>query len=99
MENGKEENFQVEVLTRLAVIESKLDEQKETKDIAYRAYNNTKENIKDINNLKEKVNNLQNEVEGIKDQPRQRWFNLLGTMISIVVTAIVTFILAKIGLD
>ena len=71
MEN-KEENFEVQVLTRLAVIESKLDEQKETKDTAYRAYNNAKENTKDINNLKEKVTGLEKEVESIKDQPRQR---------------------------
>ena len=97
MEN-KEENFEVQVLTRLAVIESKLDEQKETKDTAYRAYNNAKENTKDINNLKEKVTGLEKEVEGIKDQPRQRWFSLIGTILSVVVTAVVTFILVKVGL-
>ncbi len=98
MEN-KEENFEVQVLTRLAVIESKLDEQKETKDTAYRAYNNAKENTKDINNLKEKVTSLEKDVEGIKEQPRQRWFNLVGTILSVVVTAIVTFILVKIGIS
>lgn len=97
MEN-KEENFEVQVLTRLAVIESKLDEQKETKDTAYRAYNNAKENTKDINNLKEKVTGLEKEVEGIKDQPRQRWFSLIGTILSVVVTAVVTFVLVKVGL-
>ena len=97
MEN-KEENFEVQVLTRLAVIESKLDEQKETKDTAYRAYNNAKENTKDINNLKEKVTGLEKEVESIKDQPRQRWFSLLGTILSVVVTAVVTFVLVKVGL-
>lgn len=98
MEN-KEENFEVQVLTRLAVIESKLDEQKETKDTAYRAYNNAKENTKDINNLKEKVTSLEKDVEGIKEQPRQRWFNLVGTILSVVITAIVTFILVKIGIS
>lgn len=97
MEN-KEENFEVQVLTRLAVIESKLDEQKETKDTAYRAYNNAKENTKDINNLKEKVTGLEKEVEGIKDQPRQRWFSLIGTILSVVITAVVTFVLVKVGL-
>lgn len=94
----KEENFEVQVLTRLAVIESKLDEQKETKDTAYRAYNNAKENTKDINNLKEKVTGLEKEVEGIKDQPRQRWFSLIGTILSVVITAVVTFVLVKVGL-
>lgn len=97
MEN-KEENFEVQVLTRLAVIESKLDEQKETKDTAYRAYNNAKENTKDINNLKEKVTGLEKEVESIKDQPRQRWFSLIGTILSVVITAVVTFVLVKVGL-
>lgn len=97
--DNKEENFEVQVLTRLAVIESKLDEQKETKDTAYRAYNNAKENTKDINNLKEKVTSLEKDVEGIKEQPRQRWFNLVGTILSVVVTAIVTFILVKIGIS
>lgn len=34
-------------LTRLAVIESKLDDYKKIEDITYRAYNNAKENTKD----------------------------------------------------
>lgn len=94
----KEENFEIQVLTRLTVIETKLDDYKKIEDICYRAYNNSKENSKDITNLKEKVTSLEKDVEGIKEQPRQRWFNLLGTIISVVVTAIVTFILAKIGI-
>lgn len=97
MEN-KEENFEIQVLTRLAVIESKLDDYKKIEDITYRSYNNSKENSKDIVNLKEKVNGLEKDVEGIKEQPRQRWFNLLGTIISVVVTAVVTFALVKVGL-
>lgn len=97
MEN-KEESFEVQVLSRLAVIESKLDDYKKIEDISYRAYNNAKENTKDINNLKEKVTSLDKDVETIKEQPRQRWFNLAGTIISVVVTAIVTFVLVKVGL-
>ena len=38
-------------------------------------------------------------VEIIEEKPRQRWFNLLGTIISVVVTAVVTFIFAKIGIN
>ena len=98
MEN-KEESFEIQVLTRLAVIESKLDDYKKIEDVCYRAYNNTKENIKDINNLKEKVTSIEKDVEGIKEQPRQRWFNLAGTIVSVVVTAIVTFVLAKIRIN
>lgn len=99
MEVNKEENFEIQVLTRLAVIESKLDDYKKIEDISYRGYNNSKENSKDIVNLKEKVAGLEKDVEGIKEQPRQRWFNLLGTIISVVITAVVTFILAKIGIN
>lgn len=95
----KENDFQIQVLTRLAVIESKIDDYKKIEDITYRAYNNSKENTKDIVNLKEKVTTLEKDVEGIKEQPRQRWFNLLGTIISVVVTAIVTFILVKVGIN
>lgn len=94
----KENDFEIQVLTRLAVIESKLDDYKKIEDTTYRAYNNSKENTKDINNLKEKVTSLEKDVEGIKDQSRQRWFNLIGNILSVVVTAIVTFILVKIGI-
>lgn len=97
MEN-KEDNFEIQVLTRLAVIESKLDDYKKIEDITYRAYNNAKENTKDINNIKENITSLEKDVEAIKEQARQRWFNLVGNIISIVITAIVTFILAKIGI-
>lgn len=99
LKRQEQENFETEVLTRLAVIESKLDDYKKIEDISYRAYNNTKDNKKDIENMKVDITSLQKEVEGIKEQPRQRWFNLLGTIISVVVTALITFILAKIGLN
>ena len=52
MEN-KEENFEIQVLTRLAVIESKLDDYKKIEDVCYRAYNNSKQNEKDIKEIKE----------------------------------------------
>lgn len=94
-----ERDFETEVLSRLAVIESKLDDYKKIEDISYRAYNNTKENKKDIDNMKGDINALQKEVEGIKEQPRQRWFNLIGTILSVAVTAVVTFILTRIGIN
>lgn len=83
----------------MAVIESKLDDYKKIEDVAYRAYNNTKDNKKDIENMKSDITLLQKKVEIIEEKPRQRWFNLLGTIISVVVTAVVTFILAKIGIN
>lgn len=97
MEEEKQ-SFEIAVLTRLAVIESKLDKYAKIEDVAYRAYNNAKENSKDINYLKEKTTSIEKEVETLKDHPRQRWFNLIGTIVSVVITSIVTFALAKIGL-
>lgn len=52
MEN-KEESFEIQVLTRLAVIEAKLDDYKKIEDISYRAYNNSKQNEQDIKEIKD----------------------------------------------
>lgn len=52
MEN-KEENFEIQVLTRLTAIETKLDDYKKIEDISYRAYNNSKQNKQDIKEIKE----------------------------------------------
>jgi hypothetical protein len=46
--------FETEVLTRLAVIESKLDGYKELKNVAYEANTRSKENLQDIRDIKEK---------------------------------------------
>lgn len=51
----KEQNFEVEVLTRLAVIESKLDKYYQIEDTTYRAYNNSKQNEKDIKEIQDKL--------------------------------------------
>lgn len=87
-----EKTFESEVLSRLAVIESKLDEQKETKDTAYRAYNNSKENAKDICELKERVRD-------IEEKPSKRWESIVTTIITGIAMAILGFILAKMGLN
>lgn len=50
---GKEENFEIQVLTRLTAIETKLDDYKKIEDITYRAYNNSKQNEQDIKEIKE----------------------------------------------
>ena len=46
--------FETEVLTRLAVIESKLDGYKELKAISYEANTRSKENFQEIKELKDK---------------------------------------------
>lgn len=48
-----EKNFETEVLTRLAVIESKLDNYKEVKTVAYNADTRSKENRAEIEEMKE----------------------------------------------
>lgn len=52
MEN-KEVQFETEVLTRLAVIESKLDGYKEVKSVAYSADNRSKQNEQEIKEIKD----------------------------------------------
>ena len=49
-----EKTFETEVLTRLAVIESKLDGYKELKKITYDNEAKTKQNTEDIEELKDK---------------------------------------------
>lgn len=51
MENG----FQTEVLTRLAVIESKLDGYKDLKKIVHEANTRSKENEEDVKELQDKM--------------------------------------------
>ena len=48
-----EKSFETEVLTRLAVIESKVDGYGETKKVAYSADNRSKQNEEDIKEMKD----------------------------------------------
>ena len=50
-----EKTFETEVLTRLAVIEDKLDGYRETKKTVYEADNRSKQNEEDIKELKDKL--------------------------------------------
>jgi len=52
MEN-MEKQFETEVLTRLAVIESKLDGYKEVKSVAYSADTRSKQNEQEIKEIKD----------------------------------------------
>lgn len=77
MEN-MEENFETQVLTRLAVIESKLDDYKKIEDVAYRAYNNSKQNQQDIKEIKD----------------NNQWLKrtIIGEIIGLVFLAVAMFI-------
>lgn len=50
-----EKDFETQVLTRLAVIESKIDDYNKIKDRASEAYNNSIENKKDIADINDKI--------------------------------------------
>ena len=50
-----EQSFETEVLSRLAVIESKLDGYKDIKKVAYEADTLSKENEQDIREIKDKI--------------------------------------------
>ncbi len=77
-----DKTFETEVLTRLAVIESKLDGYKEVKSIAYEANTRSKENECEIKELKDK----------------NKWLSrtIIGAIIGEVVAII--FLIVKIGL-
>lgn len=75
---SKEDNFEIQVLTRLAVIEAKLDDYKKIEDISYRAYNNSKQNQQDIKEIKD----------------NNQWLKrtIIGEIIGLVFLAITMFI-------
>lgn len=77
-----DKTFETEVLTRLAVIESKLDGYKELKTVAYSADTRSKENKNEIEELKEK----------------NKWLSrtIIGAVIGEIVAII--FLVVKIGL-
>ena len=79
MEN---KNFETEVLTRLAVIESKIDDYKDTREKADEAYNKAKENEKEILDIQDKM----------------KWISraIVGAIITAIIG--VVFVFLKIGL-
>lgn len=83
--------FETEVLTRLAVIESKLDGYKEIKKITYLNEQKCNQNIDDINDLKSRVDELEK-------KPTKRYDNVVAQIISFVVNAILIIVAIKIGL-
>lgn len=50
-----EKDFETQVLTRLAVIESKIDDYNNIKEKCEEAYNKSKENEKDISEINDKI--------------------------------------------
>ena len=77
-----DKDFETQVLTRLAVIESKLDDYKSVREKTEEAYNTSQENKQDIVEINEKL----------------KWLSrtIIGAIISGIVGII--FILIKIGM-
>lgn len=59
-----EQSFETEVLTRLAVIESKLDGYKEIKKVAYDTESRSKQNEQDIRDMQEENKWLRHAIVG-----------------------------------
>lgn len=59
-----EKDFETQVLTRLAVIESKLDDYNSLKDKTNEAYTLSKENEKKINEINDKIRWLTRTIAG-----------------------------------
>lgn len=59
-----DKNFETEVLTRLAVIESKLDDYKVIRERAEMAFNLTSENKQDIDEINDKIKWLTRTIVG-----------------------------------
>lgn len=77
-----DKNFETQVLTRLAVIESKLDDYKSVREKTEESYNISQENKQDIAEINEKI----------------KWISrtVIGAIISGIIGII--FILIKIGI-
>lgn len=77
-----DKNFETQVLTRLAVIESKLDDYKSVREKTEESYNLSQENKQDIAEINEKI----------------KWISrtVVGAIISGIIGII--FILIKIGI-
>ena len=84
-----EQTFETEVLTRLAVIENKLDDYK---DIKNKTDNTDKKAIQNEQDIKE----LKKEVSEIKDNNKWAFRTSIGAIITAVVGLVFVFI--KIGL-
>lgn len=92
-----DKTFETEVLSRLAVIESKLDDYKDIKEKAEFAYNKSINNEEDIKNNKQEIKSVSERVKIIEEKPAKKWdsvtMTILGTIVGAIVGSILTSIL------
>lgn len=79
------EKFELEVLTRLAVIESKIDDYKNLKEKTESAYNLSKRNEESISD--------------IKDRNKWLWRTAIGSLITGLIGILVLFIKVGMGIN
>lgn len=94
-----EKTFETEVLSRLAVIESKLDDYKNIKEKVEFAYNKSINNEEDIKTNKQEIKEVSERVKVIEEKPAKKWDNVImttiGTVVGGIVGAIITLIFKK----
>ena len=91
-----EKTFETEVLSRLAVIESKLDDYKEIKEKSEIAYNKSINNEEDIKLNKQEIKAVSDRVKSIEEKPAKKWDTIITTSLSTIAGAIVGAILTLI---
>lgn len=78
------DKFELEVLTRLAIIENKIDDYKNLKERAEEAYNLSKKN--------------ESEILEIKDRNKWLWRTAIGAFITGLIGILILFIRVGIGI-
>lgn len=77
---------------------NRLDRQEKMVDTVHKLALSVSELANKLGTVQDKVDGLCEDVEEIKDKPAKRWDGLVEKIIFTVVGALVTFVLAKIGL-
>lgn len=91
-----EKNFETEVLTRLAVIENKLNGYSEIKKSVYEITSKSENNQREIEEIKLELGRQKNDIDEQKYKPGKKWDKIISTIISTAVGGIVGAIIALI---
>lgn len=89
-------DFKIEVLTQLAVINSKLDGYNKTQEIAVNAENRSKQNEQELKEIKQELKATGERVKTIEEKPAKKWDNVTGTVLGTIAGAIVGSIMTLI---
>ncbi len=90
MEYGNE--FEKEILQRLATIEAKLDDFKEISNLAHLNNTNLSVLYKNVENLSKQVAKNEEEISQLKSKPNKKWETLIITIISTITTIFINIL-------